>query len=62
MVKQANLDDKFVILEIFYDVVSWMHTYNLRQWRYRDLELDKIYCNIKNYFIFLTVMLFPLDL
>ena len=46
MVRQANIDDIDIINDIFLNVVLWMKENKLKQWRFRDLDWEKMISDI----------------
>lgn len=51
MVRQANIDDIDTINDIFLNVVLWMKENKLKQWRFRDLDWEKIPFDISDFYI-----------
>ena len=51
MVRQANIDDIDTINDIFLNVVLWMKEKKLKQWRFRDLNWEKIPFDITDFYI-----------
>lgn len=51
MIRQATIEDIPLISDIFFNVVLWMKENHLKQWRFRDLEWEKMSFNIHDFFI-----------
>ena len=51
MVRQATIDDINIINGIFLNVVLWMKENKLKQWRFRDLDWERMPFDITNFYI-----------
>lgn len=51
MVRQAGTNDIPLIEKIFFDVVIWMKKNRLKQWRFSDLDWEKLSFSVKDFFI-----------
>lgn len=51
MIRRANIKDINMIEDIFFNVVLWMKEKKLKQWRFHDLDWNKIPFNINDFYI-----------